>query len=141
MSSLNSISVKRQVLVQAIVTEVFKTNAANEIQQNLQQMDSNLQQLEFQGKRALADLEKQKASPAELENVKGQIEAERQRLNAGKQELLQKLNMIGQLELGTLFPQGTIDNYVELKVGDNLYEKMSNAIIVVKDGVVTEIRG
>lgn len=141
MSSIKSISVKRQVTVKAIVTEVFKTNASAEIQQNLQQIDSNLQQLEFQGKRALTDLEKQKATLPELENVKMQIEQQRQQLLAGKNDLLQRLNTIGQLELGSFFAQGTLDSYVELGIGDNLYEKMSTAEIIIKDGVVTEVRG
>lgn len=141
MGSLKSINVKRQVVVKAIVTEVFKTNASNEIQQNLQQIDTSLQQLEFQGKRALTDMEKQKAKPEEVENVKMQIEQEKQRLLAGKQELLQRLNSIAQLELNTHFAQGTLDNYIELNVGDNLYEKMSNSEVIIKDGVVVEIRG
>ena len=137
---MESISLKRQVSIKAIVTEVFKTNASGEIQQNLQQLDLSLQQLEFQAKRAVSEVEKQKGSLAEVENLKVQIEQERQRLNIGKQELLQRLNMIGQLEMNSEFLQGTLDNYVEVKIGDNLYEKISNAEIVLKDGVVVEIR-
>lgn len=137
---MESISLKRQVSIKAIVTEVFKTNASGEIQQNLQQIDLGLQQLEFQAKRAISEAEKQKASPAEVENLKAQVEQERQRLNVGKQELLQRLNMISQLEMNSEFLQGQLENYVEVKVGDNLYEKISNAEIVLKDGVVVEIR-
>src|SRR5689334_6964221 len=103
---MKSISLKRQVAIKAIVTETFKANASNEIQQNLQQMDLNLQQLEFQAKRAVADLEKQKPAPGELDNLKGQIEQERQRLLMAKNELLQRLNIIAQLELSTEFLQG-----------------------------------
>jgi hypothetical protein len=138
---MKSISLKRQVAVKAIVTDVFKTNASNEIQQSLQQLDLNLQQLEFQAKRAISDLEKQKANPADMENLKGQIEQERQRLLVGKNELLQRLNVIAQLEMNSEFLQGTLENYVEINVGDNLYDKLSNTEIILKDGVVVEIRG
>ncbi len=138
---MKSISLKRQVAVKAIVTDVFKTNASNEIQQSLQQLDLNLQQLEFQAKRAIADLEKQKASPADMDNIKGQIEQERQRLLLNKNELLQRLNVIAQLEMNSEFLQGTLENYVEIKVGDNLYDKLSNTEVILKDGVVVEIRG
>lgn len=137
---MESISLKRQVAIKAIVTEVFKTNASGEIKQNLQQIDVNMQQLEFQAKRAVADAEKQGATPDQVENLKMQIEQQRQQLLAGKQELLQRLNMIAQLEMNSEFLQGTLDNYVEVKVGDNLYEKVSNAEIILKDGVVVEIR-
>lgn len=120
---MKSISLKRQVAVKAIVTDTFKTNASNEIQQSLQQLDLNLQQLDFQGKRAVSDLEKQKPEPGAIENLKGQIEQERQRLLINKQELLQRLNLIAQLEMNSEFLQGTLENYVEVKVGDNLSEK------------------
>ncbi|GIW23143.1 MAG: hypothetical protein KatS3mg068_2150 [Candidatus Sericytochromatia bacterium] len=100
-----------------------------------------MQQLEFQGKKALSELEKQKPSPEQVENLKMQIEQERQRLLVNKQELLQRLNIISQLEMNSEFLQGTLDNYVEIKVGDNLYEKMSNTEVILKDGVVVEIRG
>lgn len=137
---MESISLKRQVAIKTIVTDVFKTNASAEIKQNLQQVDVNTQQLEFQAKRAVADAEKQGATPDQLENLQMQIEQQRQQLLAGKQELLQRLNMIAQLEANSEFLQGTLDNYVEIKVGDNLYEKVSNAEIILKDGVVVEIR-
>ena len=53
-----SISLIRQIAVRAIVTENFKAQVANEILRNIQQIDAELQQLEFKGKRAVADIEK-----------------------------------------------------------------------------------
>ena len=140
---MESISLKRQVAIKAIVTDTFKTNASNEIQQSLQQMDLNLQQLEFQAKRAISDLEQKTPAPTpdQTENLKMQIEQERQRILGQKNELLQRLNVIAQLELETEFLQGTLDNYVDILIGDNLYDKLSNAEVIIKDGVVVEIRG
>jgi len=138
---MQSISIKRQVTVKAIVTEVFKNNASVEIQQQLQQLDMNMQQLEFQAKRAVSDLEKQNPAPGQMESLKLQIDEERQRLLVGKNELLQRMNMISQLELNTEFPQGMLDNYVTINIGDNLYEKLSSTEVILKDGVVVEIRG
>ncbi|MBC7473438.1 MAG: YlqD family protein [Candidatus Sericytochromatia bacterium] len=138
---MKSISLKRQVAIKAIVTDVFKANASNEIQQQLQQLDLNMQQLEFQAKRAITDLEKQKPSAGALDNLKAQIDQERQRIAMSKSDLLQRMNMIAQLEMNSEFIQGTLDNYVSVNVGDNLYDKLSNTEIVLKDGVVVEIRG
>lgn len=144
---MESISLKRQVAIKAIVTDTFKQQVTAEIQQALQQLDLNLQQLEFQGKRAIADLEKQSLTPAgpqqaaQMQGLKDSIEQERQRLLGGKQEMLQRLNVVSQLEMNSEFLQGTVDNYVEVKIGDNLYEKLSNTEVILKDGVVTEIRG
>lgn len=138
---MQSISIKRQVTVKAIVTETFKANAGTEIQQQLQQLDGNMQQLEFQAKRAVTDLEKQNPAPGQLDNLKFQIDEERQRLLMAKNELLQRMNVISQLELNSEFAQGMLDNYVAVNIGDNLYEKLSNTEVILKDGVVVEIRG
>jgi hypothetical protein len=144
---MESISLKRQVAIKAIVTDVFKQNVTAEIQQALQQIDLNLQQLEFQGKRAMADLEKKSLSPAgpqqaaQMEALGQSIEQERERLAMAKNEMLQRLQMISQLEMNSEFVQGTVDNYVDIKIGDNLYEKLSNTEVILKDGLVVEIRG
>jgi hypothetical protein len=144
---MESISLKRQVAIKAIVTDAFKQNVTAEIQQALQQIDLNLQQLEFQGKRAMADLEKKALSPAgpqqqaQMEGLRQSIEQERDRLAQAKNEMLQRLQMISSLEMNSEFVQGTVDNYVDIKVGDNLYEKLSNTEVILKDGVVVEIRG
>jgi len=144
---MDTIQLKRPVLIKAIVTEVFKTNANAEIQNALQQLDLQLQQLEFQSKRAIGDLEKRMSDPgtgitrAQVDGLKGQVDGERNRLSNMKTELLQRMDTIKQLELGAEFIQGTVDNYVEVKKGENLYEKMSNTEVIVKDGVIVEIRG
>lgn len=141
-----SLSLRRQAIIKAIVTENFKQQAAAELQGALQQIDMQMQQLEFQGKRAIADLEKKGISPAgpeltaQLNQLKAQIEQERQNLFAAKNDMMQKLNMIGQLEVGSEFVQGNVDNFVDVAVGDNLYAKLSAPEIIVKDGIVVEIR-
>ncbi len=138
---MQSISLRRQVTIVAIVTENFRKQAAAELQTALQQADMESQQLEFQGKRALTDLEKRGASAADLDNVKGQIEEQRTRIRATKGDLMGKLDLISKLEANSEFIQGTVDNYVEVKVGDHIYAKLSNPQIIVKDGIVQEIRG
>jgi hypothetical protein len=48
--------------------------------------------------------------------------------------------MIGQLDIGSEFVQAQVDNFVDVAVGDNLYLKLSSPEVIVKDGVVVEIR-
>lgn len=141
---MESIQLKRPVAIKAIVTEKFKSEATKEIQQALQNLDLALQQLEFQSKRALADIDKdpQIAQKEEAKRqVNAQVDQQRNQINAQKAELLQRLNMIAQLDMDSEFLQATVDNYVEIRIGDNLYEKMSNTEVIVKDGIVVEIRG
>ncbi|HEY9855311.1 MAG TPA: YlqD family protein [Stenomitos sp.] len=141
-----SLNLRRQVIIKAIVTDNFKQQASAELQAALQNLDMNLQQLEFQGKRAIADLEKKSISPAgpmvqsQIDQLKAQIDAERNQLMAAKNDMLQKLNMIGQLEINSEFVQAQVDNFVDVAVGDNLYVKLSSPEVIVKDGIVVEIR-
>ncbi len=133
-----SISLRRQVVIKAIVTDQFKQQASAELQVALSQIDEQFQQLEFQAKRALAEIEKK--APDQLPQLKAQIDEDRGRLLGAKNEMLQKLNIIGQLELNQEFVQGNVDNFVDVSVGDNLYAKLAAPEVVVKDGVVVEIR-
>jgi len=141
-----TLNLRRQVIIKAIVTDNFKQQASAELQAALQNLDMNLQQLEFQGKRAIADLEKKSISPAgpmvqsQIDQLKAQIDAERNQLLAAKNDMLQKLNMIGQLEINSEFVQAQVDNFVDVAVGDNLYVKLSSPEVIVKDGIVVEIR-
>jgi hypothetical protein len=138
---MQSISLRRQVTIVAIVTENFRQQATAELQQGLQQTDMESQQLEFQGKRALADFEKRGASGPEIENIKAQIQEQRERIKGQKADLLAKLDMIGKLDIGSEFIQGTVDNFVDVKVGDHIYAKLANPQVIIKDGLVQEIRG
>lgn len=134
-----SLSLRRQVLIKALVTEQFKQAAAAELQTALQQIDEQFQQLEFQARRAVAEIEK-KGTPEQQTQLKAQIDSDRQRLLATKNDMMQKLHIIGQLQPGQEFVQGNVENFVEVKVGDNLYAKLAAPEIIVKDGVVVEIR-
>jgi hypothetical protein len=138
---MSTISLRRQATIVAIVTEEFKQQATAELQTALQQIDMESQQLEFQGKRAIADAEKKGATPADLDGLKAQINEHRQRISAQKADFMGKLEGVGQLELGSEFVQGQVDNFVDVKTGDMLYAKMASPVILVKDGIVQEIRG
>ncbi len=55
-------------------------------------------------------------------------------------ELQSRLREAQELQLNTEFTQGTIDGLVEVGVGDNLFDKISRTELIVKDGIVLEIR-
>lgn len=138
---MDSVVLKRPAVIVAIVTDSFRQQASAELQQGLQQTDQEAQQLEFQGKRAISDAQKRNVSPAELQGLEAQIEAERARLRQQKAELMGKLDMVTKLKAGEEFVQGQMDVDVAVRVGDHLYAKLAPLMVVVKDGVVQELRG
>src|SRR5438132_13966695 len=90
---VETIQLMRQVAVKAIVTENFKNQVGGEINRNLQQIDAELQQLEFKAKRAIADIEKRSPQPmpndarVQIDTIRQQVEAEKMRLMQLKEEM------------------------------------------------------
>jgi len=89
----DSIQLTRQVAIRTIVTENFKTQVSEEIARNLQQIETEMQQMEFRVKRAIADLEKKSGAMAsaddraQIGNLRAQLEAEKIRLGQLKEDI------------------------------------------------------
>ena len=143
---VESIQLMRQVQVKAIVTENFKGHVVAEITKNLQQIDAELQQLEFKGKRAISDIEKRAPQPvppevrAQIETIRQQVEAEKLRLGQLKEEMTAQSNALNELPIGSVVTQFTVENPVEVRVGENIFQRLEGGEILVKDGVIQEIR-
>jgi seryl-tRNA synthetase len=141
-----SIQLIRQIAVRAIVTENFKSQVGAEIQRNLQQIDAELQQLEFKGKRAISDLEKRSAGNltpdirAQMDSVRSQVETEKARLNQMKEEMQGQVQALTELPIGSVITQFTVENPVEVRLGENIFQRLEGGEILVKDGVIQEIR-
>jgi hypothetical protein len=143
---VESIQLVRQIAVRAIVTENFKTQVGNEINRNLQQIDAELQQLEFKGKRAIAEIEKRAGgivstdSRVQVETIRQQVEAEKMRLMQLKEEMQQQFQALSELPLGSVVTQFTVENPVEVRIGENIFQRLEGGEILVKDGIIQEIR-
>ncbi len=141
-----SISLIRQIAVRAIVTENFKAQVANEILRNIQQIDAELQQLEFKGKRAVADIEKKAGGMVsndarmQIETIRSQVEAEKMRLLQLKEEMQGQNQALSELPVGSVVTQFTVENPVEVRIGENIFQRLEGGEILVKDGVIQEIR-
>lgn len=143
---VESIQLVRQISIRTIVTENFKTQVATEIGRNLQQIDAELQQLEFKGKRAIADIEKRSVTPLsadsknQIEGVRAQVEAEKVRLSQLKEEMQGQSTALSELPIGSVITQFTLENPVEVRVGDNIFQRLEGAEILIKDGIIQEIK-
>lgn len=143
---VETIQLIRQIAVKAIVTENFKNQVGAEIQRNLQQIDAELQQLEFKGKRAIADIEKRATQPVapevrvQIETIRNQVEAEKLRLLQLREEMQGQSQALAELPLGSVVTQFTVENPVEVRIGENIFQRLEGGEILVKDGVIQEIR-
>lgn len=130
--------IKRKIAVKVVVTEQFKRQLLAEMSAGIDRIKQTRQQLERDGARYLAELQSKDSS---------QGAAFRQRLSEQKREqdelllkLSEKKSAAEELELGSEYSQGSLEGLVDVQVGDNLFEALNCAEIVIKDAVVLEIR-
>jgi len=129
--------VKRPVLIKNIVTENFKTQMIEEFSNAIKQIEIRLEQIEFRGKRMIADIGKK--DQRKVSGLQKELNQEHERQGQLKEELEHKLAEIEKLQVGELFISGVYDSPVKIEVGDNIMEKLSQAEIIVQDGVVIQI--
>jgi len=135
---MSGITVKRSIGVRVIVSEEFKAELNSELQEAATETQRRIEQMEMHSRRLLAELQRSDLSQAM--QARKQIEAERQRHDALKQDIQRQLQEVDKLEIGSEYPRGTVEGVVELNQGDDLVEKLSGSQIVIKDGVIVEIR-
>lgn len=137
---------KRAINVKVIVTSRWKEEAQQQLQGQINQIDSQLQQLEMQGQRMIADIQKQSVKPPgpqtmqQIDNVQIQVNQRKSELLDQKNQTLQQLQQVQVLELEQEVSQGQIESVFYVGVGDNLIQKMQVEILL-RDGVIEEIRG
>jgi hypothetical protein len=135
-----SIELKRVVMVKAIVTEAFKQNLVKELERAVANLDAQLNQMEMQSKNYMEDLKK-KGLMQKAAAFKHQLDDERSRQAAAKSDLTMKIEESKRLQIGSEFVQGPLEGPVHVALGDNLYKKVGGSEIIVKDGIIQEIRG
>jgi hypothetical protein len=118
-----AIELKRVVMVKAIVTESFKQNLVKELERAVSNLENQAAQMTDRSKSYLEGLKK-KGLMQKAAAFKHQMEEEKSRQVAGSE-----------------FVQGPLEGPVTVQVGDNLYRKVGGAEIIVKDGIIQEIRG
>ena len=135
--TMQSMMVRLPINIKAKVTEKLKRELNNEFTANLKNVEYELEQIEFHGKRMLAEQAKQDAQG--LPALREQIEAERAKRLEAKNELEAKIAATEKLELGAEIMRGNMERVYELKVGDVL-DEIIGAEILLEDGKVIAFR-
>lgn len=130
------LTITRPVIIKAVVTESFKRLYTQDLEDAVKRVDALVTQIDTQIRRT--ELERQITPQSRA--VRQQLELERARQESAKAELLMRLREAEQLQINSEFPQGTVEGLVDVAVGDNLFTKIGRTEIVVKDGIIMEIR-
>ncbi|MEB3225014.1 MAG: YlqD family protein [Synechococcus sp.] len=138
-----TLTLKRPINLKVIVTPRWKDEVQQQLQGQIANFDGQLQQLDVQGNRTISELQQQGNNPQlaqQIENIQLQVNQKKREILEKKNQVLQQLQQVQNLELDQEFFQGQIDGFADVKVGDNLVRKL-NVDVVVRDGVIEEIRG
>lgn len=135
---MEKITIMRTITVKQVVTENFKKKAALEIQEALKKVELDIDNFDKQTKKTITELTLKGYS--QINQVKQQVETEKEKLNSYKQQLLERLKLISKLNLDEEVVQGTVDGPMDITVGDN-FDGLNKVEVILKDGVVVEIRG
>ena len=144
METKNSISIKRSIVIKAIVTPTWKEDAEKELSNAISAADQQLSQLEQEGQQIVSNIRSQAVNPLDprvqeqVGQVQQQVGAKRNELEEQKRNLLQQQNQVRDLKMDEIVDQGQVDSFCDVSVGDNLIKKMQVSI-TVKDGIIQSI--
>lgn len=134
---MEEMTVRVPVAIKSKVTEGLKAKLIANLQQRLDLVDQDLQQIEFQAKRLLS--EQAKIDAQGLIQLRQQIEEEKQKRLNFKADVAAKLKDAEKLELGSEISQGTMEQTITVKVGDDLDALMGSEILL-EDGKIVAFR-
>lgn len=134
---MDTISVTRPIVWKAIVTDKFKAEMHQELERAKVRLDMEIQQLEFQAKRVLPDLERQNLRRAMA--VRQELEDEKQKRVASIERLSDQIRELQELTNGEEIARGTLEGLAQVSIGDDI-TKILYAEIVTKDDLVVELR-
>ncbi|HEX3000289.1 MAG TPA: YlqD family protein [Armatimonadota bacterium] len=130
--------IKRTVTLKIIVTEKFKEDSIKELEEAVQQVDQAKNQIDLRSRIYLAEL--QRVDISQAAEFRRRVEAEKHRQDEIKEHLNEELEQLRGIELGEEYTRGTLESFVDVAVGDDLDGKLGQSEVVVKDGVVVELR-
>lgn len=139
---MKSLTLKRPVNIKVIVTPAWQDEAQKQLQAQINQVDQQMSQLDQQGNAAIAEITKQ-GSPQylqQIDNIRGQVNQKKNELLQQKNQFLQQMQQVQLFELGQEVVQAQMESFFEVEIGDNLLQKL-NVEVVLRDGVIEEIRG
>jgi len=141
-----TLQIKRQITVRAVVTPRWKEDAERELSSAVSNTDAQLAQLEQEGQQVIDEIRRQSANPLDprvqeqVGSVQQQVAAKRAELEQQRSQMLEQQRQVRELEMEQIVEQGQLESVVEVRVGDNLVEKLQAAVLV-RDGVVEAIEG
>lgn len=134
---MDQITLRVPVTVKAKVTPALKEKILKNVEQTLADIDREMQNLKDQAKRMMA--EQAKIDAQGLISLRAQVEEQKQRLMAARTKGVADKEAAMQLAIGSEIVQGTTEQMVEVKIGDDL-DALTGVEVLLEDGKIIAIR-
>ncbi len=134
MREAKSMNILQKIVVKQVLTERSRAELHQKYEESLLQLKKECEQLRFE----LKKLEKTKKYP--LGNLTKQFEKELHTRQEKMKLLDFQIEQLHMLPLGSELQEKEIQGIIEVNIGDAWEDIATSKTIVIKDGVVAEIR-
>lgn len=132
-----NITLQRKIFIKAVVTQDFKNTFTQQLESYKSELNANIDKIKTEESRLLLS---GSLNTTDTINYRGKLSKEREQQEIAKKEIEDKTKEINALEIGSIYPYLQLDSLVEVKEGDNLFEKLNAGEITIRDGVIIAIR-
>ncbi|PTL39647.1 YlqD family protein [Alkalicoccus saliphilus] len=126
----------KKVVVKQILTEASKTKLQEQFLSRQYKLNNELKQLEFVLHKKL----KENTDPNYQKSLKESFNKEVAKRKERLRQIELKQGQLEELDFGAEIREGTIQMIEQVEEGDNWDEVMKGTEIVIKDGIVHELR-
>ncbi len=123
-----SVNCKREILLKSVVTEDFKIDLASELRGAIENLKNQIQQIS-------QILKQQKDKGHDL----SQLENEQKKMAVQMKMMQDRLDGVKDLKVGDMYTTGSIEGHAQLRIGDDIREKLSPVEVISKNYIVQEI--
>jgi hypothetical protein len=127
-NSSQSVNCKREIVLKSIVTENFKIDLAVELKAAIENIKNQIQQVG-------AVIKQQKDKGYDL----SQLENEQKKMAVQMKLMQDRLDEVKGLKVGTLYATGSVEGLSQLRIGDDIREKLGPIEVISKNYIIQEI--
>lgn len=136
---MSVITIFREITLKQIVTETSKEKTRQLLRERLAALNNEQAEFEENKNKTLTEFSLKGADPAQLNKIRQQFDTQAGKYHVGRDEIRMELSAVEEMKAGEEIVIGSVEGPYELEIGDRL-ETAVNAEVVLKDGVVVEIR-
>lgn len=136
---MSSITIFREITLKQIVTEASKELTRQQLKEQLLVLNEEQMSFEEGKNKTLTEFSLKGADVSQINKIRQQFDTEAGKYHVRRDEIRMDMMAVDELTVGEEVIIGSVEGPYELRVGENLATAVK-AEIILKDGIVTEIR-